>query len=823
MLEVDPQGRTDETGEWWRTLVEALPDAVIVHCRGRIVFANATAAVLFGAERADVLLGRRAFDLVHPQSRALARRRSRQVLASGCLMPATELRWLRLDGSSFWGEGRPSRVSYRGRPAVLAVITDVTARRQEQQRLRDFAELASDWFWEMGPDLRYTWFSPDVQAKTGVPAEWHYGKTREEIVGPDSDPPAIAENLRLMHMRLPYRDLEFQRAAPGRLHWIRSNGKPLFDEDGNFLGYRGTGRDITAEKQAEIALRESEERYRRLVELSPNAIIVEVHGRIRYANPRAASMLGAGSVDELIGRSVLEFVDPADHEPFRQHLREMRQTCDALPLELRLMRPDGVERWVEARAAQVVDRGEAAVLLVATDITDRRRSEARLAHLARHDALTGLANRMLLTDRLEQALRVAGREQHLAALLLVDLDGFKGLNDTFGHGFGDRVLQVVAERLQREVRSCDTVGRLGGDEFAVVLPHLQTVIGAEVVAGRLIEALARPFTLDGRACRIGASIGLAIGPEHGETADELLRAADLALYRAKDLGRGCWVAFVPEMARHLEDRREIEAALRQHLADDDLKVHYQPVVELATGRIVGAEALVRWPDGAARRIPPELFVAIAERSGLIRQLGRRVLEHAVRDCRRFCDIAGRQLRLAVNVSPHELTDRGYASDVIALLRHCNIPDGMLELEITERVLLERSGEIADTLARLEAAGVRLAIDDFGTGYSSFLYLKRFPVHRLKLDQSFVRGLPDDAEDRAIVEAIRGLARAFRLSLLAEGVEQLRQAECLRSLGIEEAQGYFWAPPVPPSVFENLLRCGLLERGILPVEAAGIGP
>jgi diguanylate cyclase (GGDEF)-like protein/PAS domain S-box-containing protein len=815
-----PETCPAEAQEWWRTLVDAAADAILLHRDGRIVFANRRAAELFAAASPEDLVGRPALDLMHPASRAEAEARTRRVLEEGGCAPPLELRYRRLDGSWFWGEGRPAAVRCCGKPAVLVIIRDVTERRRSEERFRDFAELASDWFWETGPDLRYTWFSPDVEQKTGVPAEWHYGKTRAEIAGPDTDPEALAANMRLMQERRPYRDLEFQRRGPTGDHWIRSNGKPVFDEDGNFLGYRGTGRDITAQKQAELALRESEERYRRLVELAPDAVVVHVGGTIRYANRRAAELVGFASPEHLVGRSVLEFVHPEDRDRVRARWREIAASGSTVPpAEIRILRTDGIERWIETRATSVVDRGEPAVLLVATDVTDRRRSEERLVYLARHDALTGLANRMLVVDRLEQAVRLAVREGRLAALLLVDLDGFKGLNDTFGHLFGDRVLQLVADRMRGELRACDTVGRLGGDEFAIVLPHIQSPADADLVAERLTRSLAQPLSLDGRSCRIAASIGIALGPEHARSAEGLLRCADLALYRAKARGRGGWVIFEGSMLAAVEHQRVIEAALRRHLADGSLQVFYQPLVELASGRIVGAEALVRWPSGDSEQLTPEEFVSVAEESGLIGDLGRLVLTRTLADFRHFCALAGRLLRAAVNISPHELVDRDYDLKVQAILAQADVPGELLELEITERVLLERRGEIAEVLARLRSAGVQLAIDDFGTGYSSLTYLKHLPVHRLKLDRTFVSGLPDDRGDRAIVEAIVGLARAFRLPVIAEGVERPEQVDYLRRLGVQDGQGYYFAPPLPRQAFEDLLRREASSTLGFPLEAS----
>ncbi len=805
----------DRADARWRLLVENAPDAIFIHQDDRIVFANHVSAELFGAGSPRRLLGRSVWDLVDPSCLDVARARTARVLATGEAVDRMELRFRRLDGGSFLGEGRPALIEENGRPAVLVIVRDVTARHRAERALEasrrrfcDFAELASDWFWETDARMRYVWLSDNVAQLTGVPPEWFYGKTRMELAGPDMSPELLAEHRRVLEAREPFRDFDFQCRFPNGTRWVRSNGKPMFDADGRFVGYRGTGRDITAAKEAELARLETEQRYRQLVEMSPDAIVVHQKGRIVFANRQMAELMGAGGPEELVGRRVLDLVDEADHGRVREQCKSLSAGDGAgVPLEVRIRREGGGLLHVETRAAVIVEGGRPAILVVARDSSQRRLAEERLRYLAMRDPLTGLANRTLFYDRLEQAVAFAKRHGSLVGLLLVDLDGFKGVNDMLGHAAGDRLLTVVAERLRAATRDCDTVSRLGGDEFAVVLSGLQSAHGAYITAGRILDSLAEPLTIDGHSCRVAASVGAALAPQHAEDPDALLRAADAALYAAKDTRRGGVCLFDPSMRARAERRREIEAALRSHLANDALEVWYQPVIELENGTVRGIEALVRWPcENGEERIPPDLFVGIAEECGLIEPLGELVLRRACSDTRALIARLGRDLRIAVNISPRELAGADSADRIAAVLAETGLPPGNLELEITERELLRHSREVARTLDELEAMGVALAIDDFGTGYSSLVYLKRFPVRRLKLDRTFVAGLPEDTEDQAIVRAVMSLAHMLRIPVLAEGVETESQRRFLQESGCREAQGYLWHPPLP---FEELAK--VLEK------------
>ncbi len=805
--------------ERWRRLVEQAPDAILIHQDDRIVFANRQAAEMFGAESPEALIGRCAWELLHPEDLEIARERTRQVLATGEPARPAELRFRRLDGSYFPAEARPSVVAEGGKPALLAIIRDISDRKRaeaelkaSEERFRDYAELSSDWFWEMGPDLRFTWFSDNVQSVLGVPPAQLIGRSRLDLISAEWDRERVRAHLETLRRREPFRDFAYPWRHPsGERRWLSVSGKPIFDEAGRFLGYRGTGRDVTAWREAQLALQESERRYRELVHTSPDAILVHRAGRIIFANQQAADLVGLERPEDFIGRTITEFVVPDDHALLKARWMRLDLGGRVGPAELRIKRPDGSLLFVETRAARITDQGAPAILVVARDVTERRLAEEQLRFLAHHDPLTALPNRTLFRDRLRQALAFARRSGGVVGLLLFDLDGFKGINDSLGHTAGDQLLVAVADRLRRLVRDCDTVCRLGGDEFAVLLPGLRSRRDGLRVARRVMTAVDAPLQIGGHQCRVSASVGFASWPRDGGEADELLAAADLALYAAKSGRRGGLASFQPAMRKAAERRREIERALRAELARAGLDVHYQPVVAVESGAVVGVEALVRWPR-RDERVAPDLFVSIAEECGLSGVLTEQVLERACRDIGALRTQHGLDLRLAINLSPKELEIPGLARRLVAGLERCGFPASRLELEITERALLESTPAVLDNVALIRQTGIGLAIDDFGTGYSSLLYLKRLPIHRLKLDRSFVRGLPESAEDAAIVRAVVTLASSFGIPVLAEGVEREEQRAFLLRVGCQEAQGYFFARPLPAEELHAWLAArGLLRR------------
>jgi diguanylate cyclase (GGDEF)-like protein/PAS domain S-box-containing protein len=425
------------------------------------------------------------------------------------------------------------------------------------------------------------------------------------------------------------------------------------------------------------------------------------------------------------------------------------------------------------------------------DITERQRAERQIAHMARHDALTDLPNRVLFRERLAEALAGVSRGGKLAVLYL-DLDRFKGVNDTLGHPIGDELLKVVAGRLRHCVRDSDTVARVGGDEFAVIQADIEQPLDTAALALRLGEAVRAPYDLSGHAVVVDTSIGIAIAPGDGIEPDGLLKAADMALYGAKADGRGTYRFFEPAMDMRMKARRELEIALRRALATGGFELHYQPLVHTDDGRITGCEALLRWKHPERGMIPPAEFIPVAEEIGLIVPLGEWVLRKACIDAASWPD----DIKLAVNLSPIQVTNQNIVPVVISALAAAGLPARRLEIEITESVLMQNTEKNTATLHRLRELGIGISMDDFGTGYSSLSYLRKFPFDKIKIDRSFISGLPDDNDSVAIVLAVAGLAANLNMTATAEGVETAEQLEKVRALGCVEMQGYLFSPPLP---------------------------
>lgn len=447
------------------------------------------------------------------------------------------------------------------------------------------------------------------------------------------------------------------------------------------------------------------------------------------------------------------------------------------------------------------------------DVTERRRHEVELLHQASHDALNGLPNRMLLMDRIQQGIAQARRDGGSLFLLFVDLDHFKLINDSQGHHAGDRLLLEVATRLRHCIREQDTVARLGGDEFVVLLTEQHDEAEILGVLQRLLEEVARPW-VDGEAeYRIGCSIGISCFPRDGEDAETLLRCADTAMYQAKESGRHTFHFYTPELNRSVSDRLALASSLHRALERRELRVHYQPRLDLTSGRIIGAEALVRWQHPEQGLIPPDRFIPVAEETGLIVPIGRGVLVEACRQNKAWQTAGLPTLCVSVNLSPIQFRRADLVQEVADILALSGLKPEHLELDVTESFVMHDAERIDATMRELKRLGVAISVDDFGTGYSSLSYLKRFPVDRLKVDRSFVRDIHQDPDDAAIVRAIITLGHALGLKVVAEGVETLEHQAFLKRHGCDEVQGYLYSRPVSADEFEALLRKA--KDGVLP--------
>jgi len=523
--------------------------------------------------------------------------------------------------------------------------------------------------------------------------------------------------------------------------------------------------------------------------------------RILAANSRAEQMAGR-SKHELHGYSMCRWLPGMRHNGILEKLIYITENGGVHQEEWRNDMPEIAVEWIHWQVVGV----EGGVVAIVRDITERKVNEARIVHMAHHDALTGLPNRSLIGDRLQQAILQAERQQQSLLVAFVDLDSFKLVNDTMGHTAGDELLKVVAERMVSCVRRADTVGRFGGDEFVLVLPQQHGgTAEAMPLMEKVLEAVVHPIMLEGQQVQVSCSIGVAVFPHDGDDADTLLMNADAAMYRAKELGKNNCQFYAHEMNATLEEKLALMDGLRKAVDEQQLRVVYQPKVELETGRIFGVEALVRWEHPERGMVRPDQFIPLAEESGAIVQIGEWVLREACRQVRAWQDEGLPSLSVSVNVSPRQFDDRRLVNRVADALRDGGLDPGFLELEVTESLIMRDVQQAVDKMRELEAMGIALSIDDFGTGYSSLASLKSFPISRLKIDKSFVRELDSNPDDQAIARAIISMAHQLHLRVIAEGVETAQQRAFLQQNGCDEMQGYLFSRPLPAQEIERLLK------------------
>ncbi|MEA3131134.1 MAG: hypothetical protein QOF46_2929, partial [Paraburkholderia sp.] len=639
----------------------------------------------------------------------------------------------------------------------------------------------------------------------------------EQVVGKsDSDMPwrAYAELLNehdreVVTTGVPKMNFEVDVLIDGVHRTMVTSKLPFTDSDGRVIGVLGSYTDITERKRSDLALRLQS----RALDASVNAILITAPSPagnlIEYVNPAFMRITGYDPA-EVIGHDcrVLQG-DDRDQEGvalIRQALCANREASAVL----RNYRKDGALFWNQLFIAPVPN-AEGVIthhIGVINDVTDLIRYQEQLEYQANYDSLTRLPNRNLLRDRLQHALIVAQRHHKGVAVVFIDLDGFKNVNDTLGHSVGDRLLSVVAERLARCSRTSDTVARHGGDEFVIVMTD--TVDEQSLIAWmeRVRASISEPVWLDGTELYVGCSMGASLFPQDGEDAETLMKKADLAMYRAKDMGRNTFQFYQPEMNASAGARLNLERRLRRALRDNQFLLHYQPQVDIESGRIVGTEALVRWHDPEVGLVLPSLFIPVAEESGLIGPLSEWVLREACRQNKAWQDNGLPPARVSVNLSARVFQQRDIAKLVKQVLAETGLEPQYLELELTESTIMRNAEEAVSMLNELHALGIGLAIDDFGTGYSSLSYLKRFPVDRLKIDRSFVSDIGVSGDDETITSAIIALAHSLKLQVIAEGVETSAQLDFLKERACDEMQGFYFARPLSTDAISELFQGGV---------------
>ena len=603
------------------------------------------------------------------------------------------------------------------------------------------------------------------------------------------------------------------------VHWRKDGtsfpveywSRPMY-RDGQLVGAVVNFIDISERKRMEQALRESEERYRLISSVATDLL----YSCVQTEDGFLAVDWATASVDRIFGYTLDEileqgwwrrYVHPEDLSEFDRNIAHLapgqRSEC-----ELRILAKDGSTHYIRAYTLAVgAEDGHTRNRLYGAcqDITERRQAEARIEFLAHHDVLTGLPNRVLLRDRFEQALARAQRSQKHVAMLFLDLDNFKMVNDTLGHAAGDKLLLEAVTRLIHCTRDSDTISRQGGDEFILLLNEIPDMETVERVAADILRQLAEPVEINGYAMNASCSIGISLYPQDGSDFDSLLQKADTAMYNAKDAGRGTYRFFDDGMNRQAQEHMLLQNRLHQALYRAELQLHFQPQLEVDSGKVTGVEALLRWYNPELGDISPARFIPVAEDCGLIVPIGAWVIEQACRQAQAWRQAGLPDLTMSVNLSALQFRRAGLIETVSGALARSGLPPQLLELELTESILLQDVENTLDTVRQLKALGVRLSIDDFGTGYSSLSYLKRFAVDRLKIDQSFVRDINTDPDDAAIVSAIIQLARSLRLGIIAEGVETPAQMAFLREAGCGEVQGYLFSRPLTSTALEAFLR------------------
>jgi diguanylate cyclase (GGDEF)-like protein/PAS domain S-box-containing protein len=543
-------------------------------------------------------------------------------------------------------------------------------------------------------------------------------------------------------------------------------------------------------------------------------LCTNISGRITYLNAVAEEMTGWPLI-EAIGKPLAEvfrIIDEATRQTARDPMQmavEQNKTV-GLTANCVLIRRDGFESAIEDSAAPIHDRSGRVIgaVIVFHDVSAARAMALEMTHTAHHDVVTGLPNRLLLNDRITQSISLALRQNRPIAVLFIDLDHFKNINDSLGHAAGDELLRSVSKRLMSCGRASDTVSRQGGDEFAILLPEITHAQDAATCAAKIILALNAPHFIGTRTLHIGASIGISLYPKDGEDAETLIKNADTAMYHAKEHGRGNFQFFEADMNLKAVQRQSIESEMRRALTNQEFLLHYQPKVNLDTGEITGVEALIRWQHPEQGFIAPAEFVPIAEDCGLIVPIGRWVMREACRQARAWQDAGLRHLRMAVNVSAVEFREKSFVENVRTVLSDTGLRPQYLVLELTERVLMEHAESTALLLEELKTMGVHLAVDDFGTGYSSLSYLRQFPIDVLKIDQSFIKKITSNLDDSTIIAAIIAMGRNLHHIVIAEGIETQEQVAYLQSQHCEEGQGYLLSPPVGATQFGHLLETGI---------------
>jgi diguanylate cyclase (GGDEF)-like protein/PAS domain S-box-containing protein len=715
-----------------------------------------------------------------------------------------ELEFNHGSGETRWINSRaePLRDGHGNIVALRGAILDITERRrtelrlsESEERFRLLADNIAQLAWMADGSGWVFWYNKRWFDYTGTTLDEMAGWGWEKVQHPDHLERVVKKIRACFESGEHWEDTFPLRSASGEYRWFLSSAVPECDATGRVRRWFGTNTDITAQREVEQELM----KFKLFSDhASDGHMLLDEDGHIRYVNRRLCARLGYRE-EELLGAHISAVNHLYPPEVFRQFFRAATRMTPR-PFEASHRRKDGTTVPVETTVTVLQIGGHWQMFASSRDIADRKIAEQRVIDAAMHDRLTGLPNRALVFEYGSHMLASAQREHGGGALLFIDLDRFKPINDLYGHAVGDQVLRDAAQRLVHCTRQEDLVGRLGGDEFVIILPHLtDSRQRAETVAMHVIESICRPFQVEELELSISPSIGISFFPEHGAEISALLHTADLAMYRAKQSGRSTYQVYTEELERFAGEALILETRLRKALRSSELALHYQPVMEIRSGRLIGAEALVRLADGQSPMVGPDRFIPVIESAGLVGELGEWVADEACRQ-RRAWQKQGLRVTIAVNVSPLQFRQKAFADSLRRVVEQSGTDPNWLQIEVTESTVMENVQDAIATLTELKSAGIKVALDDFGTGYSNLSNLGSLPLDKLKLDQSFVRNVDHDPRSRAIANAVIALGRAFGLEIVGEGIESREVLQYLGAQGCDQAQGYWFSRPLPAAEF-----------------------
>ncbi len=685
----------------------------------------------------------------------------------------------------------------------------VEALRLSEEKYRTILENIEEGFFEVDLAGNFTFFNISLCQLMGYSREELLGMNYRKYTDKVTSKEVFSTFNGIYKTGMPAKEFDWLIVRKdGTKRYVEASVSLKKNASGSPLGFQGFTHDVTERKIAEEALRQSEEKYRSILENIQEAYFeVDLAGNFTFFNDSLCRMTGC-SRDELTGSSYKKFSDEENSKNVFLAFNKIFKTGNPTEgFDWRITRSDGTKKYIEASVSLNKDSSgnPTGFKGVIRDITERKRIEQELNYMATHDALTGLPNRLMFSQLLNQAIQSAKRNKRQLAVFFIDLDRFKIINDTLGHEAGDLLLQEIAKRFRRGLRAVDVVGRLGGDEFVILIEEFSDLTQVAKVAHKILSAAMKPMVIMDEECRVTASIGISAYPHDGHDEQTLMKNADIAMYYAKEEGKNNYQFYSRDIKTHSTERMTIETNLRRALERNELFLDYQARLDFKTNEITGVEALLRWKNPYLGLVTPTQFIPVAEETGMIVPIGKWVLKEACAQNVAWQREGLPPVCMAVNLSLRQLMDDNLLEDIKSVLRETGMPPNLLELEITESMVMHNPERLVALLKKIKAMGTRLAIDDFGTGYSSLAQIKHFPIDTLKVDRSFIRNLPQDAEDKAITKAIINMGKVLSLTVVAEGVETTEQENYLREQVCDEMQGFYFSKPVTADEFADLLR------------------